>query len=522
MKSRRWSQTFVDWRFGSAPWMFWTSRDPSSRGVSDRTVDSGGRAAEAAVVAHRAGAQASDAARRCGSSTSRTTSARCRRPGAPQRATAHGWALTLRISLRPDGAGRSHAPRVRARRAALPAGLRLRHGVVAADCRRVPRRSAGIPTPRCVLNVFPKTQRPAAPRPRPPSLPLTLYWFSQTIGPGPRARRRRARDGPDAGRRNGPARPRVLVPLTTSGSSPRGRGMRRGRRAHRGHPLAAPDEMVRRSATYDIGLALEVGGTRNSDLALGNKLFTYLLGGQAILATRTTAQRWLLDHIGEAAPGYRPARRRHARRAPSSLDRASGRARRRQARVVGVRRSPIQLGGRASGVPRRRPHRARRGRRGGVIASLADAAAPARGQGRREARPHRLAALSAGERRGHAPRASEPPALRVVRMEAVRAVGRGRLPGHAAGAAPARDAAGRSRRRVHERASGAMDPSLRRSAASASARSHTSIARARGSSRASRSISSFFRRRCFPSWRWDGCGSAASACRTCSTSRTPG
>ncbi len=59
--------------------------------------------------------------------------------------------------------------------------------------------------------------------------------------------------------------------------------------------------MVRRCATYDIGLALEPGGTANSDLALGNKLFTYLLGGQAILATRTTAQRWLLDHVGEAA-----------------------------------------------------------------------------------------------------------------------------------------------------------------------------------------------------------------------------
>jgi hypothetical protein len=85
--------------------------------------------------------------------------------------------------------------------------------------------------------------------------------------------------------------------------------------------------MVRRCATYDIGLALEVGGTRNSDLALGNKLFTYLLGGQAILATRTTAQRWLLDHIGERRSAT-PGRRRHACRAPASVDRASGRARR--------------------------------------------------------------------------------------------------------------------------------------------------------------------------------------------------
>src|SRR5262249_61364981 len=38
--------------------------------------------------------------------------------------------------------------------------------------------------PRVVLNVFPKAQRPSSPKSAEPVLPVTLYWFSQVIGPG--------------------------------------------------------------------------------------------------------------------------------------------------------------------------------------------------------------------------------------------------------------------------------------------------------------------------------------------------
>ena len=160
--------------------------------------------------------------------------------------------------------------------------------------------------PRCVLNVFSKMQRPSAARPGVPSLPVTLYWFSQVIGPG-----RGLEDIVRALSRT----PAGSAELHLRGSwSPGYEADIRRLAAQFGlaperivtHPLASPDEMVRRSATYDIGLSLEPGGTENSNLALGNKLFTYLLGGQAVIATNTSAQRWLLDQVPGAAVGYDP------------------------------------------------------------------------------------------------------------------------------------------------------------------------------------------------------------------------
>jgi glycosyltransferase involved in cell wall biosynthesis len=77
-----------------------------------------------------------------------------------------------------------------------------------------------------------------------------------------------------------------------------------------GHPPAPPSQMVRLAATYDIGLALEPGTSQNSDLALSNKLFTYLLAGTPLVATATTGQRNLTETLGAAArsvPAGNPA-----------------------------------------------------------------------------------------------------------------------------------------------------------------------------------------------------------------------
>jgi glycosyltransferase involved in cell wall biosynthesis len=52
----------------------------------------------------------------------------------------------------------------------------------------------------------------------------------------------------------------------------------------------APAEMARLAAQYDLGLAMEPGGTPNSRLALSNKIFTYLLAGVPSIASATTAQ----------------------------------------------------------------------------------------------------------------------------------------------------------------------------------------------------------------------------------------
>lgn len=305
VRSRRWSQTFVDWRFASAPWVFWASR--VRHGAARLTAPwlPAGRTADAAVariapelgratmkvradmyIAHNLGAL----------------------PAAWRASRRHAARLGFDAE---DFHSGQLAPADRLR----PVFERVERRYLP-DCDYITASSPGIAEayrplsrngpPRCVLNVFPKTLRPSSPRAAQPSLPITLYWFSQVIGPG-----RGLEDIVRALART----PAGSAELHVRGFWWPGYEAAIHRLAGQcglaperivTHSLAAPDEMVRRSATYDIGLALEPGETTNSDLALGNKLFTYLLGGQAIIATNTTAQRWLLDQVPGAAAGYRP------------------------------------------------------------------------------------------------------------------------------------------------------------------------------------------------------------------------
>jgi glycosyltransferase involved in cell wall biosynthesis len=66
-------------------------------------------------------------------------------------------------------------------------------------------------------------------------------------------------------------------------------------------PLAAPEEMVRLSADYDVGLSLETEVVENHKICLGNKIFTYLLAGVPVLLSDTPAQSRLAGELGEAA-----------------------------------------------------------------------------------------------------------------------------------------------------------------------------------------------------------------------------
>jgi hypothetical protein len=58
--------------------------------------------------------------------------------------------------------------------------------------------------------------------------------------------------------------------------------------------------MVRIAAGYDLGLALELTEPPNRSICLTNKAFTYLLGGIPVVLSRTPAQEWLSDEIGDA------------------------------------------------------------------------------------------------------------------------------------------------------------------------------------------------------------------------------
>lgn len=154
--------------------------------------------------------------------------------------------------------------------------------------------------PVTVLNVFPLDMAPPqAPPAHRPGAPLRAYWFSQTIGL-------------DRGLQpflHAMARTRVRIELEIRGGDPWGHGETLNAMARelgiadrvRLLPLAAPQEMVRLAAAYDLGLSLETDVSENRRLCLTNKIFTYLLAGVPVVLSDTPAQRALAPDLGEAA-----------------------------------------------------------------------------------------------------------------------------------------------------------------------------------------------------------------------------
>jgi glycosyltransferase involved in cell wall biosynthesis len=161
----------------------------------------------------------------------------------------------------------------------------------------------GIARPTVVLNVFPRAQAACGPTPRGTAAPgPSVYWFSQTIGPdrGLECAVRaidRARSRPHLYLRGTPAAG-FLDHLRTIAAKVSA--------ADRLHvlPPAAPSEMVRLAASYDLGLSGEPGHTANNRLALGNKLFTYLLGGVPAVMSDVPAHCAFVAEAGDAVRLY--------------------------------------------------------------------------------------------------------------------------------------------------------------------------------------------------------------------------
>lgn len=155
-------------------------------------------------------------------------------------------------------------------------------------------------SPTTILNVFPLAMAPQQPGPRKRSpAGLKAYWFSQTIGL-------------DRGLQafvQAMALAKCRVTLDLRGSNRWGHGDALMRLAGelgvadrvRLLPLAAPDEMVRLAADYDLGLSLETDISESRNYCLTNKIFTYLLAGIPMMLSDTPAQRALADDLGRAA-----------------------------------------------------------------------------------------------------------------------------------------------------------------------------------------------------------------------------
>lgn len=65
-----------------------------------------------------------------------------------------------------------------------------------------------------------------------------------------------------------------------------------------------PDHIFKLAQNYDIGLALETGFCLNNNIALSNKIFTYLMAGLAIIASETAAQKEFLSTYSTVGKSY--------------------------------------------------------------------------------------------------------------------------------------------------------------------------------------------------------------------------
>jgi len=121
--------------------------------------------------------------------------------------------------------------------------------------------------------------------------PLTLFWFSQTIGAN--------RGLETVVKAMESLQTQCRIDLYLMGNVATGYDehlfqLITNKNSIHFLSLVSPDEVFAESAKYDIGLSLEVPYYQNRDLCLTNKLFTYLLAGNCIILSDTTAQKGFL------------------------------------------------------------------------------------------------------------------------------------------------------------------------------------------------------------------------------------
>ncbi|MGN6641151.1 MAG: hypothetical protein ACTHJ8_19725 [Mucilaginibacter sp.] len=150
--------------------------------------------------------------------------------------------------------------------------------------------------PVTIRNVFPK-ETAIRPHVINENHPVKLLWLSQTIGP-----KRGLQDALKALDilKSYPFELHLLgystEPIRTEMSASR-------LNIHFHQPIPST-ELALFSSQFDIGLALEPGFSTNNDLALSNKIFTYLQAGLGIIVSDTTAQKAFLAQYPQTGKLY--------------------------------------------------------------------------------------------------------------------------------------------------------------------------------------------------------------------------
>lgn len=161
-----------------------------------------------------------------------------------------------------------------------------------------------VPEPTVVLNVFPEPGGGLPPSETGTIAPgPSVYWVSQTIGED--------RGLEEAVQACAMARSRPHLYLRGN--------VEPGYRSHLegiavqggagGHvhflPLAPPQELETLASGFDVGLCSDTGLTKNRDIALTNKIFSYLVAGIPVIMSDTLAHRHIAPELGDGCRIYR-------------------------------------------------------------------------------------------------------------------------------------------------------------------------------------------------------------------------
>lgn len=154
-----------------------------------------------------------------------------------------------------------------------------------------------------ILNVFPRVKHAAV---HPGAGPLRLIWFSQTTGPN-----RGIETAIEALALSGVATELHLLGRPAAGyeAALLNHARRLGFDTDRiiFHEPVTSDKIFGFVSRFDIGLASEPGFCLNNNIALSNKIFTYLQCGLAVLASDTPAQSAFLAQYPQIGKLYHDA-----------------------------------------------------------------------------------------------------------------------------------------------------------------------------------------------------------------------
>lgn len=153
--------------------------------------------------------------------------------------------------------------------------------------------------PVVLLNVFPKANLSANRDLHPGQ--IKLFWLSQTIGPN-----RGLEDVINALHfLNNPDVELHLLGSILPSSHPILNLIAKNNVAVVLQTPLPPHEIINFCSQFDIGLALEPGFSANNNMALSNKLFTYMQAGITTIASDTLAQNEFMSHHPAAGRVYK-------------------------------------------------------------------------------------------------------------------------------------------------------------------------------------------------------------------------